>query len=119
MKFFMRYGPIVLFFIYGFLLEEDIYKPSRGTGNGFGFIIVGMLLLLFNFYMEYLEFKDNKQNVNIKETKKLIDYFCALFGVFGLIYFGLFLFEIVTNNFIFIGIVLSFAICGKSMRKFI
>jgi len=119
MKFLMRYSPAMIFIIYGILLKEGLYSSSRGTGNGLGFIIVGLLLLFFTLYMEYLELKDDNITNKTEENKKPIDYFCALFLVFGLIYFGLFLFEVVTNYFIFIVIVLSFAICGKSVRKFI
>lgn len=119
MKFLMRYSPSILSLTFGILVEEGLYIPTRGTGSGHGFIIVGMLLLLFNFYMEYLEFKDSKDDEKVRETKTLIDYFCTIFVVFGFIYFGLFLFEIVSNYFIFIVMVLSFGFCGKSIRKFI
>ena len=116
MKFLMRYSLSINLLIYGILLEEGIYTPTRGTGNGVGFIIFGVLFLLLAFYLEYIE---TKEEIHTKEVKTILDYLCATIMVLGLIYFSLFLFEIVTNYFVFIIIVLSFIFCGKSARKFI
>ena len=105
--------------IYGILLEEKLVTAVRGTGNGFYTIVFGILLLFLNFYLEYVDLKYDNDMDDIKETKKLVDYFCLLFFIFGLIGIGLFLFGVIVNYYIFIGILVSFVFCAKGMRKFL
>ena len=120
MKFLIRYSLPIMVVIYGIMLEEKLVTAVRGTGNGFHMIVYGILLLLFGFYLEYSNLKyDNDTIDNIKETKKLVDYFCLWFFIFGLICLGLFIFGVIINYFIFIGILATFMFCNKSMIKFL
>jgi len=118
MKFLLRYSLPLVVIIYGILLEEKLVIAVRGTGNGFYTMIFGILLLFFSFYIEYSDFKYDDKG-DIEETKKLVDYFCLLFFIFGLICMGLFLFGVIVNYFIFLGILATFIFCNKGMMKFI
>ena len=119
----------ILFLVYGFLISNDIYVPSRGSTSGTKMIIFGMLLLFLYLLYDYFaknhpnkigltqEYIDNiKEEENSKKT--ILDYIAVIFYVFGIIYIILDLSGIVKNDLLFIIFVLSFGLFGSRIRKF-
>ena len=110
--------PLVMI-VYGLVVYYDLYTPSRGGGDnsvtGLILIIVGVVFIVLIPYFKKLEKKDAKVEDTPNKEKK--DY-CLAPLILGLILFGLYLFEITTNLFVFILAILLMSFCRDIVEFF-
>ena len=106
--------------VYGLVVYYDLYTPSRGGSDnsvtGLGLIIIGVVFLILIPYVKKLEKKDAQAEDTPNKEKK--DY-CLAPLILGLILFGLYLFEITKNIFVFILAILLMSFCRDMVEFFI
>ena len=111
----MRWGFILMVTLYGILAIKGFVVPRRGTGTGIFW--TGIFLMFLNLLLNHLDEKEEGFET-IKEKKTFKVYICILFLLLGTSYIFLYIFEVFINIWVFILVVLSFAICEKTIRKF-
>ena len=104
--------------MYGVLTLNGIHIPRINPDDGKGWLIYGILLLLGLVISDYLIYKGIiKTGYEEIEPRKPIDILCVFLFVLGMTYFIVYLFKLHMNDWIFGGVLLIFAFCGKSVAK--
>ncbi|MBE0515702.1 hypothetical protein [Sulfurimonas sp.] len=111
---YIKYLIPILFFLYGILEKSNIHIPRMYSIDGYVFIAIGLLGVCSYVYIDF--FNKKKVDTGEKHDKKILTFVCYIALVMAIVYFGLYLFEIVLNDLLFILTLLIFVICTKSLK---
>jgi hypothetical protein len=106
--------PIVLL-LYGVLEKINIHIPRMYSIDGYVFIAIGIFGVCTYIYVDFFK---NINTDGVNQDRRILTLFCETALLVAIIYFSLYLFEVVFNDFLFILALLIFIICTLVRFKY-